>query len=148
MNSSIKKLLIVFIVAALSFGNAFAMRGGKGMGQMKMLEQLDLTDTQKEALTNIREGNRSKFKEMHSKKRELKEKLREGFQSDLSVSELRKLHKEMQSISQILGDLRFENQMKIREILTKEQRKKFHELKQSRKGQRRGGHGNRQGPRE
>jgi len=105
-------------------------RGKKGMrgrrGQ-RFLETLNLNDEQKEKIKKIRkekrEQNRSKREDVKKKKGEL----RDAMKSDSDDKKLLSLFNAMQGAKSDLAKIGFETMLKIRSVLTPEQRKKFTE---------------------
>jgi Spy/CpxP family protein refolding chaperone len=61
-----------------------------------------------------------------------------AFKSNANESKLRSIHSKIQSYRNQMSDLRFEKLLKVRSILTAEQRAKFDELKAQMKEKRRG----------
>lgn len=113
--------------------------GKQRRGWRKVFDQLDLSDDQKAEIQNIRQQARESGPN-REEARAAREKMRELFASDASADELRSQHQANQSLRQALRDQRFETKLKIREVLTPEQRAKLAELKPERRG-RRGGQG-------
>ncbi len=110
-------------------------RGGRD--HSALFDQLDLSDAQKAEIENIRqEGENGSSR--HEEAKAAREKMRELFASDASSDELRAQHRANQELRQAAHDERFERKLKIREVLTLEQRRKLAELKSEQRGQRRG----------
>ncbi len=120
-------------------------RRGKGRRGGKFLEQLDLTDAQKAEIETIRQEARENRQGRREEMRAARDKMRELYASDASQDELRAQHQETKQLRQTFGEQRFETKLKIREVLTLEQRKKLVELKGQHRGHR--GHRGPQGSR-
>lgn len=101
----------------------------RGNRHDRILRQLDLSDEQKKKLADLREANREKSKEARAEMRKKREALEKALDSDASSDELRRLHQDLQKTRIKLGDLRFDQVLAVREVLTAEQRKKFKDLK-------------------
>lgn len=127
-----KNLMMPLILLLGVFLNPIASmaREGKDHGGMKeIMKQLDLTDEQKEKLKSLREENKKMEKGDKGEIKELWKQMEEKFGTSASESELRTLHDKMKSLRTQKADNRFNRLMKIRNILTVEQRKKFQELR-------------------
>lgn len=102
-------------------------RGGKGL--FKKLKELNLTAEQMEKIKELKKERKASKKEDRKSKREemraLKEELREAFKSNKSSDELRAIKNKIKSYHCDGQDDKFEIMLKIREILTPEQRAKF-----------------------
>ena len=129
---TILTLLLAF--EANAFGaNKRGRHGERGKGMAKMLKQLDLTDEQKVKLKDHRESNKDNKKELRSKIKASKEKMKNAFKSNASDSELRNIHNEIKNLKSEMADARFEKMLFIRGVLTKEQRAKLDKMKEKRR---------------
>ncbi|MDB2447045.1 Spy/CpxP family protein refolding chaperone [bacterium] len=106
-------------------------RGGKHGGKkgfMKKLKALNLSAEQLEQLKAIKKEKKSS-KEAHKASRQemknLKEKLRLALKGSQSQSEVKAINDEIKKLHSKRQDERFNMMLKIREILTPEQRAKF-----------------------
>lgn len=134
-----KRFLLSFVLlfSLCETATLFARGGGRGGGLFmgedgfegrraaKWSERLGLTDEQKEKIKEIRSQFRSTIETNHESLRSNHEKLREALKSNTSEKELKEMHSKLSETKQKLGDLRFEVMLKIRAILTPEQRAKF-----------------------
>ncbi|MGF1603725.1 MAG: Spy/CpxP family protein refolding chaperone [Thermosynechococcaceae cyanobacterium] len=118
-------------------------RWGKGKGREQMFEQLNLTDTQKAEIEQIRQAARSSREGKREEMRAARDKMQELYASNASAEDLRAQYQTTQSLREASSAERFETKLKIRDVLTPEQRTQLVELmKQKRgKGGRRGGGG-------
>lgn len=126
--------LMVFTPLAFSKGPG----GGKG-DRMRLFQQLDLNEEQKEQIKAIRQGKKEKIKSLKERSKSDREAFKSAMDSDASKSKLKSLRKKMIKSKQSLKDHQFETMLEIRELLTAEQRAKFRELKSEMKGKRRRG---------
>lgn len=129
-----KKLALMMMVTLFALNTAYAKseRKGKGKGFGKIFKELGLSDEQKEKIKSFRlEGKKSKanHKESKEKIKALREKMKASFASSASESELKALHTELTGLRSQQNNERFEKMLKIRSVLTPEQRVKFQELK-------------------
>lgn len=117
----------LMLISQVSFA-----RQGAGKGLFK---QLDLTSEQKAQLKDLRKSKTSKEdrKAARSEMKALKEKIKVGFSNGESSSTLKGYHSELKAKKSKMMDKRFEKLIKLQGILTKEQMKKYMELKKNHK---------------
>ncbi len=132
-----------FLLSALLFIPSADARGrGRGMGPddagpgPRMLDLLDLSSEQKDQLKAIRRANRDNRNQIQDRIEDARDHLQNLMQSDASEDELRAAHKKVQEAMQAAGNDRFEQMLKIRAILTPEQRKELGTYRDGRKGRR------------
>ncbi len=131
-----KKIMTIILFTTFITPFAFA---GKGMGKggfMKILKQLELTDEQKSKLKEIRKAHKEDKGSGKEEIIKLRESMKEKFVSNASEAELRTIHNQMKSFRSERNEKRFSKLMKIRNVLTPEQRKKFQELRMENRGNR------------
>ena len=102
----------------------------------KYLEQLGLTDAQKAEIETIRQDARSNGQNKRKEMRAAHGKMRELFASDASKEQLRTQFRETQRLRQASHEQHFETKLKIRDVLTTEQRTKLGELMAEKRGRR------------
>lgn len=121
------------IAQASSDAPRFKMgRRGKG-GMKKIFQQLNLSSEQQERIKAIRQESKESNSSLHQEMMQAKEEMNKLMAtSNTSDSELRQQHEKIQSLKQQLGNKRFETMLKIRQVLTPEQRTKMAELTQQR----------------
>lgn len=95
----------------------------------KIMAQLNLSEEQKTQLKEMRKENKKMPKANGKSMKEAREKMKEKFASNAPESELRALHEEISKLKAEKADKRFNRLMKMRNILTLEQRAKFQELR-------------------
>lgn len=143
-------LIFALLFAGLLGNDVFAMEGqkgkGKGKGELQKLKvELQLTDKQLEQIKAHRKSNKGKGKKFREEIKKLQEDLQAGMKGSKSENELRAIHSQLKSLHDQMADFRFERMMFMRNILTPEQREKFHEMKGKHRGKRgmhkRDGHG-------
>lgn len=124
-----KKIVSILIVLIFASPICFAKGGGKKGHHKKIFQQLNLTKEQKQSLDNIRSEEGNGMKELKMKKRELKNTMDQAMIVDSTDSKLRSLHSEISSVQTQIKTKKFEKMLKIRKILSAEQRKTFFEMK-------------------
>lgn len=105
-------------------------RGKRGM--KKIFQELNLTTEQQQRIQAIRQESKENNSSLRQEMRQTKEEMRELMANDTSDNELRQQHEKIQNLKKELGNQRFETMLKIRQVLTPEQRTKMAELKQQR----------------
>lgn len=128
--------LLLCVALTCSTLPSFARRGMGENFRAEAMKQLDLSDEQKVELERIKAEKKDEVENLRSSKKELRKKFKEALLGESSDSELRKLHEKKQQLRQQLGRHRFERMLKVRKILTKDQRKKFHEIMDKNKSHR------------
>ena len=103
-------------------------RMGRGERMQKILEQLDLTSEQSQQIETIQAESRNQNESLQQKLQEVHAEMRSLLASDASVEQLREQQQKIQTFHQQLGDNRFETMLKIREVLTPEQRSQLGKL--------------------
>lgn len=99
----------------------------------KLIEQLDLSDEQVQQLNTIRQKYASQLQPLRERIRTTADELRTMMQGEASDTALRMKHKDMVSLRQQMGDLRFESMIEMRKVLTPQQRQEFAQLMQQRR---------------
>ncbi len=106
-------------------------RGGARAG---FLEQLDLTDEQKERMKEQRKANREKMKELMGSLRNERNALRDELKKpDASMDSVAGTVAKMKTVQSEMIDQRVNGFLTMKEILTPEQFQKLLELKEQRK---------------
>lgn len=97
-------------------------------------QELNLTPEQATEIDQIRAEGKEARQSKREEYRAAREKMQTLMAGDASDDELRAQHRVIQGLRQEMGEARFENKLKIRQVLTPEQRQKMVELKKQRKG--------------
>ncbi len=118
-----------------------AQWGGKKGGQGQWMESLDLSATQKQQLEAIRQKYQDQMKSVSERLRTSQNELRTLMAGNGSDGEIRAKHTQVKNLRQELGEMRFNSMMESRQVLTPEQRQKFSQLMQERRGDRQGRRG-------
>lgn len=106
----------------------------RGEGIKRLLEQLDLTPEQSQEIEAIQEKSRTEKDTLRQQIQTKHQEMRSLFTSDSTPEQLREQHEQLQALHQQLATNRFEKMLKIREILTPEQRTQMAELMAQRGG--------------
>jgi len=104
-------------------------RGGNPAG---LMQALNLSQEQKQKLETIRKQSQAQMGQRKQALRQAEQSLRQMMQGTDSADQLRAQHQQVQELRQQMENLRFENMLAMREVLTPEQRAKFAELMQQR----------------
>ncbi len=126
-----KSIVGVFVITGFLFTSGFAQaRGAEKRGMMKkMFEQLELSEEQIAKLKEFRKSRKEKEKPEKGKMKELMQKMANAFISNAPDDELKAIHSEIQSAKGSKVDHRLEKMIFMKNLLTKEQREKFIELR-------------------
>lgn len=114
-------------------------RRRNNFGPERLLEKLNLSTEQKEKMQNIRQNYKTQMKTIRENLSSERKTLREMMNSNESINALRSQHKKIVALDGQLHNLRFENMLEMREVLTMEQRKQFAEMMEEKRENRRGG---------
>ena len=111
-------------------------RGDRGERMGKLFEQLDLTPEQSQNIEAIQNQSKSDREALRSQMETQHQEMRSLLASDTSTEQLRQQHQQVEELHQQLGNNRFETMLRIREVLTTEQRAKIAELMEQHRGKR------------
>lgn len=101
--------------------------------QVKWMDQLNLTQEQKQKLERIQNRYKSEITQRQQAVRQANKKLREMMTAgNTSADQIRRQHKQVQELRQQLEETRLESMLAMREVLTQEQRSKLGQLMQQR----------------
>ncbi|WP_204138824.1 Spy/CpxP family protein refolding chaperone [Halomicronema sp. CCY15110] len=121
-------------------GGRPGMEGGHGLGAghrgdhaEHLIETLDLSEAQVAQIRAIREGDRDTMQALHANLRTERETMHDLMSGTASEAELRAQHAEIQTLHREVADLRFENMLAVRNVLTPEQRTDLSERMEQRR---------------
>ncbi len=113
--------------------------GGRGQGMVKAerggdrwMSNLNLSAEQQQQIEQIRQSSQDEFERLREQTRQAREQMRQLMSSNASDSQLRNQHRQLQELNQQMGNLRFEQMLKIRAVLTEAQRRELAENMQGR----------------
>jgi periplasmic protein CpxP/Spy len=116
------------------------IRGKGGWGD-KWQEQLNLSAAQKAQIQQIRDQEKTSSQSLRQQMKAAFEKQQSLMTGNASDDQLRQQHREVQALRQQAEDRRFDTMLKIRQVLTPEQRTKAAQLMKDHHGRRHGGRG-------
>lgn len=111
----------------------------RGMGE-QWGKELNLTTEQQSQIKTIRDQEKTASESLRQQMRTAREQLGTLMAGNASDDQIRRQHEQVRQLSQQLGDRRFDTMLKVRSVLTPEQRTKAAELMKQRHGR---GHGGR-----
>ncbi len=152
---TITRFILVTSVFALSFGSPvvlaespqvepskstlaqasprhYAQRPDKKRGA-DMMEQLDLSDQQKQQLTDIRQKYQQKIDPKQQQVKTSRQELNQMLASNASDRSIRSKHQEIMQLHEEISNLRLESMLEVRGILTLDQRREFAQLMEKRR---------------
>jgi len=156
MKKTVKLLAVLALIGTLGFsGSAYAQtptdlteeevqmikkkRERKEKFKEKMKEKLGISDEQQQKLQEHRQSHRGQAKQYFESMKELKKQLNAELEkAEFDEEKVRSLNEQLKSIKNEMADHRIEGILAVREILTAEQFKKFHEFKGDKNGKRGG----------
>lgn len=106
-------------------GEPGGMHDGSGKEGHQWMEKLNLTAEQKQKIDQIRDEQRNAMKATAEQMRNEQEKMRGMMQGDATDGQLREQHGKVHALRVAVGDAWFESILKIRAVLTPEQRKQM-----------------------
>lgn len=119
----------------------------KNEGKGKFLDQLNLSNEQRQQIGSIRQKYQGQIEQLQERGQTTQEELFEMMAGTESVRDIRTKRDEVVQIRQELGDARFESLLEMREVLTPEQRtqlaEKLEERREGWRNNRSGDRGNR-----
>ncbi len=118
---------------AQGFGSGGRGQGhGQGRGGERWISELNLTADQQQQIEQIRQSSQGEFERLREQTRQAHEQMRQLMSSNASDSQLRNQHRQLQELNQQMSNLRFEQMLKIRAVLTEAQRRQLGENMQQR----------------
>lgn len=113
-------------------------RPEKGQGPFqnaeRIVKKLGLTPEQKEQVKALVKSQRDAMKGLRDQRKAAREKLESAIKSGAADDVLIANHKELQALQGQASSLHFENMLAIRKLLTPEQKAKFNEMMDERRG--------------
>ncbi|MCU0537657.1 MAG: Spy/CpxP family protein refolding chaperone [Hydrococcus sp. Prado102] len=88
----------------------------------KFLEQLNLSEPQKQQISSIRQKYRGQIEQLQEQTMEAQKELFDMMAGTQSIDAIRSKREETASLREKLGNLRFESMLEMREVLTPQQR--------------------------
>jgi Spy/CpxP family protein refolding chaperone len=110
-----------------------------------LMEQLNLSDQQKQDLSGIRQKYQGQMKQLQEQLRTSQQALRSMMSGTASADSIRTKHTEIVQLRQQLENLGFESMLETRDILTPDQRQQFAQLMEKQRGKMKQRMGDRKG---
>lgn len=114
-------------------------------GRQFSMEELNLTQEQKQQLQAIQQQYKGQMNQQRQKLLQSQQELTNLMAGTASQSQIRDKYRQVDALRQQMGELNLESMLAMREVLTLEQRKRFAQLMQHRKGKYRNPIENRRG---
>lgn len=121
-------------------------RGPQG-GEQRWIQQLNLTPEQQQDIEGIRDRYQNQMTQRREQMQQAMSELRQMMSANASDRDLRSKHNDIMQMRQEMGEMRFEQMLAIRKVLTPEQREQFAQFMQERRSNRGNPSGNRPGNR-
>lgn len=112
-----------------------AQGGQRGMGG-RMLERLNLTDSQRQQIETIRQRYQDQMQPVQQQLITQQNELRDLMAGNASDSEIRTKHNQVLATRQELGNLHFDSMLEIRNILNADQRQQLSQMMENHRNQR------------
>jgi Spy/CpxP family protein refolding chaperone len=106
---------------------------GQGGKREKLIEQLNLSNTQQQQIAAIRQKYQGQMSQAKQNMRAAQQQLRDLMAGNGSEAQIRSKHDEVVKLRQELEQLRFQSMLEMREVLTPEQRNQLAQLMQQRR---------------
>jgi protein CpxP len=103
----------------------------------RLIEELNLSPQQQQQLEAIRQQRRGEIENLKQRMQQLRQEMDQLLSTNAPESSIRAKFTEIQAVKQKMAEVRFEQMLATREILTPEQRVKFRELMSRRRERRR-----------
>jgi len=130
MNRSLKSLaLTLFLLLGAALPTARAERPPHDFTKLPFIQELGLTDTQKQQIESLQEKFRTTLEPKRQAVTEARQALDAAMDSQQEDGALREKFKTLSKAQDDMRAANFEQALAIRKILTPEQRTKFRELK-------------------
>lgn len=100
-------------------------RGYKADKGERLMGKLNLTNEQRNKMSDIRKKYEPQFSSLNEQLRNERETLREMMRTNQGENQLRSQHQKIVSLNQQIQSLRFESMLEMREVLTPEQRQEW-----------------------
>lgn len=107
--------------------------GFRRRGRGRLMQQLNLTSQQQQALQDLRADYQNRISQRRDSLRQERQELGQMMAGTASERELRSQYQRVQELQEEMGNLHFESMLKTRSVLTPEQRRQFAELMQERR---------------
>ncbi len=134
-----KRLMAVFLLCGLTALPVLPQpQPGRGFERLeerkgRLIEELNLSPQQQQQLEAIRQQRRAELENLKQRMKLLRQEMDQLLSSNAPEASLRAKFAEIQAVKQKMAEVRFEQMLATREVLTPEQRVKFQELASQRR---------------
>lgn len=138
MSRLLQKLALVSLLGALTLpavAHAQANPNGDRPNRMQRWEQLNLTPEQRQQLSSLREQDKAQLKQLREQIKAAQTQLRQLWASNASEAQLSQQQAQLNVLKQQAQQLRFQQSLKLRAILTPEQRQQLQQQRSERRQQ-------------
>lgn len=135
MSRLIQKLALVSLLGSLAIpavAHAQAGPGGNRPERMQRWEQLNLTPQQRQQISSIREQDKTQMTRLREQIRAAETQLRQLWAGNASEAQLTQQKAQLNALRQQAEQLRFQQGLKLRAVLTPEQRQKLEQQRAER----------------
>jgi periplasmic protein CpxP/Spy len=99
----------------------------------RLFEQLNLSADQKQKMQAVRDRYKDQISQRMQAMRQARQELETMMSGTANTSQIREKHRQIMGLRQQLEEVRFENMLAMREVLTSEQRGKLAQMMQQRR---------------
>jgi len=108
----------------------------------RLMQELNLTQEQMQRLDALHQQSKKQMEQPRQALRQAKQDLANLMASNADENAIRAKHNQLQQLQQQMANVRFQNMLEMRKVLTPEQRQRFAQLMQQRRGNSRNRPGN------
>jgi hypothetical protein len=98
-----------------------------------LIQELNLSQQQQQQIETIRQQRRGEIESLKQRMQQLRQEMDQLLSTNAPESSIRAKFTEIQAVKQKIAEVRFEQMLATREVLTPEQRVKFRELASQRR---------------
>lgn len=138
MSRLIQKLALVGLLGALTLptvAHAQAGPGGNRPDKTQRWEQLNLSPEQRQQLSSLREQDKEQMTRLREQIKAAQTQLRQLWAGNASDTELTQQQAQLNTLKQQAQQLRFQQSLKLRAVLTPEQRQQLQQQRSERRQQ-------------
>lgn len=106
----------------------------KNRGKQRLMQQLNLTQEQKQQLREIQQKYSSQIEQRHRELIQAQQELATMLIGTTPSREIRQQYAQVEALRQEHGALRFESMLEMRDVLNPQQRRQFGQVMQQRRG--------------
>ena len=100
----------------------------------RLMQELNLTQEQMQRLDALQQQSKKQMEQPRQALRQARQDLANLMASNADENAIRAKHNQLQQLQQQMANVRFQNMLEMRKVLTPEQRQRFAQLMQQRRG--------------